>query len=1239
MRKKMTKRRTISIQILLGLAVSLSAVAAEPPADLLKRLRKEGFRGRGSKYGIYNDVEALIDKNAPADDVRWQNIHLRVGALQIARIVTTLDPRTKHQKRRESKKSDAKLLTQICETIGPAADGLAAELKAMGEKVDDEKDPKAQALRQKIVDLGRRVAQARNRIAYVRPDAVEAAIRDLTKTFPKEYPNGDKYLAQLSAFRKQVAEARELLLKGDPSGLAVADKVFAFQQKALLDNPLLQSRGILVVRRDVTTPIFSYASSAEPTGARTRNEIAIFPTPGSKGEAKTIFKPGSDRFVGHLEIDWNAEKVLFTSNGKLLEMRIDGGEPVEVVKGQPRFLSNFDGCYLPDGRIVFCSHAGHKGVPCEDGGGITQSLFLLSADRKSVRRLTFDQDHDWHPSLMNDGQVMYTRWDYTDAHHYYARLLFAMNPDGTTQMAIYGSNGYFPNGKMYSRAIPWQESRVITVELGHVEPIGRAGRLLLLDLNKGQTETQGVLQVVPDKDAEIKSHAKMNPIGNFNAPRFTEPWPLADAKDPRGAGNYFLASCKLDEATPYAVYLVDVFGNMVQVADDPDWHLKEPMPLRPRFKPPAIPDRINTELKTGNINLMDVYVGDGLKNVPRGAVKKLRVYAYHFGYHGIGGHHAIGINSGWDARRILGTVPVEEDGSAFFTAPANTPIAVQPLDSEGRALQIMRSWYTLMPGENGSCIGCHEDSRSVPRANSRNMAMLRGPKPIDPWYGPARPFSYEREVQPVLDRFCIGCHDGSKTQQNPLCYDLRGRSKNTYKPDEVNEYQYPDTVRLPNDYFPGSYRILQRYVRRYRLESDYVLRNPAEYHVRTSPLIQMLKKGHHGVELNKEAWDRLYTWIDLNAPCYGTWTEVAANENDKRGRRAGRVKKGHEERLACDKAFGGADFDPEAYPDLPKPLAGPPVMPDKPSKPPAPPELAGWPMNSQAAAELQKSVSAGIREIPLAGAPPIKLIPIPAGKFVMGDPDGYPDEQQSSVVTIDEPFYMACAEITNEQFKLFQAEHYSGYYDNLGKNNQGKGKPLNNPQQPVIRVSWREAVEFCQWLSEKSGRTVRLPTEAEWEWACRAGTASAMNYGSVDADFSKSENLADLATVDFLRFHMRKRPIAKRDPGMTYLATPFALDPRFNDGQGAPNETASFKPNAWGLHDMHGSVQEWTSSKYKPYPYNPGDGREGMSGDEMRVVRGGSWADRPKDARSGIRRFYPPWQRVWNVGVRIVVEP
>jgi formylglycine-generating enzyme required for sulfatase activity len=354
--------------------------------------------------------------------------------------------------------------------------------------------------------------------------------------------------------------------------------------------------------------------------------------------------------------------------------------------------------------------------------------------------------------------------------------------------------------------------------------------------------------------------------------------------------------------------------------------------------------------------------------------------------------------------------------------------------------------------------------------------------------------------------------------------------------------------------------------------------------------------------------------------------------------RVQKVLAGVDERMACDRTFGGPAFDPEEYPDVPEPLPGPPIVPEQTWKPAPVPSVDGWPMTPEAAKEAQGALSDRRLTIELEGAQPIELVPIPAGKFVMGDTDrdgaGFPDEQPPHVREVEQPFWMATREITNQQYAAFRPDHYSGYFDNLGKNNNRKGRPLNEPGQPVIRISWQEAHEFCRWLSARTGKTVRLPTEAEWEWACRAGSARAMHYGGIDADFSGFENLADKALLEQnVFFHIP--PFEKRWPGMKYLVTPFSLNANFNDGETLPTGESSHRPNRWGLHDMHGNVQEWTRSPYVPYEAGA---RQPGPQDGFMTVRGGSWADRPRDARSAIRRFYPRWQKVWNVGLRVVVE-
>jgi formylglycine-generating enzyme required for sulfatase activity len=247
----------------------------------------------------------------------------------------------------------------------------------------------------------------------------------------------------------------------------------------------------------------------------------------------------------------------------------------------------------------------------------------------------------------------------------------------------------------------------------------------------------------------------------------------------------------------------------------------------------------------------------------------------------------------------------------------------------------------------------------------------------------------------------------------------------------------------------------------------------------------------------------------------------------------------------------------------------------------------------------------------------------------MGDKDGQPDEFPLTTVTIEKPFWMGKFEITNEQYAQFDPSHDSRF-EHKGSwifSEGHLGWPLNHPKQPVVRVSRQDAVAFCNWLCEKTGQKVTLPTEAQWEWACRAGTDSPLCYGGLDTDFSAFANMADV-TIRQLAYDT--------DGRYTMDLTP--RDDRFDDRKLVTANVGTYKPNPWGLHDMHGNVWEWTRSAYTPYPYRPDDGRNDITGTGETTVRGGSWRDRPKRCRSAFRLSYPPWQKVYNVGFRIVIE-
>ena len=589
-------------------------------------------------------------------------------------------------------------------------------------------------------------------------------------------------------------------------------------------------------------------------------------------------------------------------------------------------------------------------------------------------------------------------------------------------------------------------------------------------------------------------------------------------------------------------------------------------------------------------------------------MKKLRLFTYHYSYRGMGGQiDRVGMDGPWDIKRVLGTVPVEPDGSAFFGVPANTPISIQPLDGHGKALQLMRSWTTAMPGESQSCTGCHEHPNAVAPARA-TIAGRRGPSGITPCYGPTRGFSFKREVQPVLDKYCVACH----------------RPEGKAAPDFTVRPDIP--VEVPNkgyktgSKFPPSYLALRRYVRGHTIESDMHLLKPLDFHADTTRLVQRLEAGHYNVRLDRESWDRVITWIDLNTPAHGTWVEIAG---------AARVTAQRDRRRELMTLYAGRDEDPEAIAPAAAPVA--PVMPDPLPAPPAG-EIScpNWPFDAGEAARRQRQAGAEPWRVDLGDGIALQLVRIPAGEFVMGAADGQSNEPPRKRVRIERAFSMGTFEVTNAQYARFDPAHDSRleHGDFLQFSVRERGYPLNAPNQPVVRVSWEQAMAFCRWLSETTGKSFTLPTEAQWEYACRAGTATDMWYGGRSDDFAAVANLAD-ATLQRMEKLGWGLPVGAVPPWRPAVVT-------VNDKHRVSAPVGGYKGNPWGLHDMHGNAAEWTRSVYAPSPYAPDNGRENPRTDPRRVVRGGSWYDRPRRAASAFRTGYRPFQGVYDVGFRVV---
>jgi formylglycine-generating enzyme required for sulfatase activity len=262
---------------------------------------------------------------------------------------------------------------------------------------------------------------------------------------------------------------------------------------------------------------------------------------------------------------------------------------------------------------------------------------------------------------------------------------------------------------------------------------------------------------------------------------------------------------------------------------------------------------------------------------------------------------------------------------------------------------------------------------------------------------------------------------------------------------------------------------------------------------------------------------------------------------------------------------------------------------------------------------------------------------IPAGEFVMGSLDGAPDERPRCVVRVSRPFWMAATEVTNGQYSLFDPHHDTRYIDMHSLDRVVPGHIANHPDQPVARVSWSDAMRFCEWLSAQTGLRVTLPTESQWEWAARAGMETQFFYGTMDTDFGRFANLADQALRWYSMGYDGPSALQRRYPYPPEMNFPLH-DARFRDAWFVVDYVGQTEANPWGLKDMVGNVSEWTRTSYRPYPYDDHDGRNDVAAPERKVARGGSWADRPADAGSSVRRAYQPWQPVYDVGFRVIIE-
>ncbi|MDO4583703.1 MAG: SUMF1/EgtB/PvdO family nonheme iron enzyme [Planctomycetia bacterium] len=981
-----------------------------------------------------------------------------------------------------------------------------------------------------------------------------AALRRAMEHFSQKY--GEKYPG--AAFLER--------LKPFESGEQTDAVAFAtLQKEALFANPELDFEKILYIerRQDKLGLPTNYGSNSELPKAGYGNTIRTLNW--RTGECETVFTPPKDFFVGDMELHFDAEKLLFSmphpdlegNRWRLWEISLHQPNPqaVLVPTVEEVDVDNYDACYLPDDGLVFCSTACFTGVPCVNGSVHVCNLYRKDGETGAVRQLTMEQDHDWCPTLLPNGRVLYLRWEYSDLPHGFSRILFHMNPDGTNQSEYYGSGSYYPAALFYARPLPGDTSRFVGIVTGHHE-LNRIGDCVIFDPSLGRKENEGAVQRIPGWGKPVAKVMLDLPIAQ-TSPHFLHPFPISETT--------FLVSCREKPGAPWRICLVDIFDNIVPLAEAEGMALLEPVPWKKTVRPPLLMDRTEPSRADADVFIADIYTGQGLPEVPRGTVKNLRVFTYEFSYQGMGAEpYSVGLDGPWDPKRILGTVPVYEDGSATFTIPAYTPVGFQPLDAEGRAIQYMRSWTIAMPGESVSCVGCHEEQNSVPPPIRIPIASQKPPMPIQA-DAASRGFSFRREIQPILDRLCVDCHaekGAISFQDGPV----------------VPAFDHPNGYNQASRFSPAYYN-LRRYVRTQTKESQMAVHKPYEFHATATHLVQLLLRGHYDVQLSQEDWQKLYDWIDLNAPFYGSWGE------SRNPQIASLVKHQYERRKTLRERYASVSplpaDNPDDFPVKEVENAGEkPVPPHQDVKMPTTP-----------AVPFEGEIPAG-ETIAIPGGT-LTLVPIPGTDIAM-----------------------STCEITNEQYRQFDATHDTGveYGDFIQFSPGEAGWLLSRRQQPVARISQEKALAFCAWLSEKTGRKFTLPTREQWQKAASGGRNTPLWFGDVTVDYARYENLCDAT-------HQRIDPIGWE--GRTGALPPWRIaDSSVEDGSRVSAPVGSYRPNPYGLYDMFGNVAEWTLSEK--------DGKV--------LACGGSWYTPARWSTLDSYRVFEPFQPVFDVGFRVVCE-
>ncbi len=545
---------------------------------------------------------------------------------------------------------------------------------------------------------------------------------------------------------------------------------------------------------------------------------------------------------------------------QLYEIDLDSGDARRITHGR---YDDFDGRYLSDGRILFLSTRKGTFLQCSAentaktleadlpdsyvrcGGGNHRpvpvfTLHSMGADGGDMKPLSAFETFEYTPSVAADGRILYCRWDYIDRFNGHFFSLWSSNQDGSNAQLVYGNYTKAPQATMEPREVPGS-NKILFTGAAHHSITG--GSLVLLDRTMGTEGDAPITRLTP----EVPFPETEKNIDHY----YANPFPLSEDlylvswSDRRLPPHSRVMTDDRNPSNAQGIYLLDRFGNLELLYRDPAISSMTPIPVRPRVRPPAQPSKAHyASTDVGRFLLQDVYAG--LTGVERGSIKRVRIIGVPPKVQPHMNNPSLGVSREETGKYVIGTAPVDEDGSAYFEVPSGVSVFFQALDEQGRAVQTMRSLTYVQPGEALSCVGCHENREKTPTAPIAPLALLEEPAKLTLGCEGSWPLRFDQMVQPVLDRHCTSCHSPSGEAPE---YDLTG---------------------------PKSHASLLAYadddLRNLVFEKDYSL--PGESPSLRSKLLEYLATDdlHKKVELNADERDRLYTWMDTYGHTQGAFS-------------------------------------------------------------------------------------------------------------------------------------------------------------------------------------------------------------------------------------------------------------------------------------------------------------------------------------------------------------------------------